>query len=77
MGSRKSKYELKMIKRLSKSQNGDIILAKSNINGIVVVIKTFRKESLKLEYLIDEMKIHLYCQHPNILPAYGYHVGRD
>jgi len=66
-----------MIKRLSKSQNGDIILAKSNINGIVVVIKTFRKESLKLEYLIDEMKIHLYCQHPNILPAYGYHVGRD
>jgi len=77
VGSRKSKYELKMIKRLSKSQNGDIILAKSNINGIVVVIKTFRKESLKLEYLIDEMKIHLYCQHPNILPAYGYHVGRD
>jgi len=66
-----------MIKRLSKSQNGDIILAQSNINGIVVVIKTFRKESLKLEYLIDEMKIHLYCQHPNILPAYGYHVGRD
>jgi len=66
-----------MIKRLRKSQNGDIILAKSNINGIVVVIKTFRKESLKLEYLIDEMKIHLYCQHPNILPAYGYHVGRD
>jgi len=77
VGSRKSKYELKMIKRLSKSQNGDIILAQSNINGIVVVIKTFRKESLKLEYLIDEMKIHLYCQHPNILPAYGYHVGRD
>jgi aurora kinase len=23
------------------------------------------------------MKIHLYCSHPNILPAYGYHIGRD
>lgn len=23
------------------------------------------------------MKIHLYCEHPHILPAYGYHVGRD
>jgi serine/threonine protein kinase len=44
---------------------------------MLVAIKTFRKEKLKLEYLIDEMKIHLYCSHPNILPAYGYHVGRD
>ena len=23
------------------------------------------------------MKIHLYCQHPNILPAYGYNFGRE
>jgi len=23
------------------------------------------------------MKIHLYCQHPNILPAYGYNFGKD
>jgi hypothetical protein len=41
------------MKKLSKSQNGDIILAMSNINGMIVAIKTFRKESVKLEYLID------------------------
>lgn len=23
------------------------------------------------------MKIHLYCRHPNILPAYGFHIGRE
>ena len=23
------------------------------------------------------MKIQLYCQHPNILPAYGYHIGKE
>ena len=39
----KPKYELKMLKRLGKSQNGDIILALSNINGMLVAIKTFRK----------------------------------
>lgn len=27
--------------------------------------------------MIEEMKIHLYCNHPHILPAYGYHIGRD
>jgi len=41
--SKKPKYELKMLKRLGKSQSGDIILAVSNINGILVAIKTFRK----------------------------------
>ena len=44
---------------------------------MLVAIKTFNKQKIKVEYLIDEMKIHLYCLHPNILPAYGYHVGRD
>ena len=39
----KPKYELKMLKRLGKSQNGDIILALSNINGMLVAIKTFRR----------------------------------
>jgi serine/threonine protein kinase len=75
--SKKPKYELKMLKRLGKSQTGEIILAISNINNILVALKTFQKEKIKLEFLIEEMKIHLYCQHPNILPAYGYHVGRD
>jgi hypothetical protein len=70
-------YELKMLQRLGKSQTGDIILALSNVNGMLVAIKTFRKDKIKLEYLIDEMKIHLYCMHPNILPAYGYHIGRE
>ena len=41
--SQKPKYELKMIKKLGKSQTGDIILAKSNVNGMLVAIKTFRK----------------------------------
>ena len=36
-------------------------MAVSNVNGMVVAIKTFKKEKLRLEYLIDEMKIHLYC----------------
>lgn len=74
---KRPKYELKMIRKVGKSQTGDIILAISNINSMVVAIKTFRKEKIKLQYLIDEMKIHLYCQHPNILPAYGFHIGRD
>ena len=59
--TKKPKYELRMLKRLGKSQNGDIILAISNINGMLVAIKTFKKEQIKVEYLIDEMKIHLYC----------------
>lgn len=75
--SKKPKYELKMIKRLGKSQTGEIILAISNVNGIIVALKSFRREKIKLEFLIEEMKIHLYCQHPNILPAYGYHIGKD
>lgn len=75
--NKKPKYELKMLKRLGKSQTGEIILAMSNINNILVALKSFRKEKIKLEFLIEEMKIHLYCQHPNILPAYGYHIGRD
>jgi hypothetical protein len=37
-----------MIRRLGKSQTGDIILAFSNINGMLVAIKTFRKDKIKL-----------------------------
>jgi hypothetical protein len=37
-----------MLKRLGKSQSGDIILAISNINGMLVAIKTFRKEKVKI-----------------------------
>jgi len=32
-----------MLKKLGKSQTGDIILAVSNINGMLVAIKTFQK----------------------------------
>ena len=46
--SKKQKYELKMIKKLGKSQTGDIILAVSYINNMLVAIKTFRKEKIKL-----------------------------
>ena len=42
-----------MIKRLGKSQTGEIILAKSNVNGMIVAIKTFKKQKIKIEYLID------------------------
>lgn len=41
--NRKPKYELRMLKKLGKSQTGDIILAVSNINGMLVAIKTFQK----------------------------------
>lgn len=74
---KRPRYELKMLRNLGKSQTGDIILAVSNVNGMLVAIKTFRKDKVKLDYLIDEMKIHLYCSHPHILPAYGYHIGRE
>jgi serine/threonine protein kinase len=66
-----------MLKKLGKSQTGDIILALSNINNMIVAIKTFHKDKIRLEFLIEEMKIHLYCRHPNILPAYGFHIGRE
>ena len=46
--SKKQKYELKMIKKLGKSQTGDIILAISNINNMIIAIKTFRKDKIKL-----------------------------
>jgi len=45
---KRPKYELKMIRKVGKSQTGDIILAISNINSMVVAIKTFRKEKIKL-----------------------------
>lgn len=46
--TKKPRYELKMIRRVGKSQTGDIILALSNINGMVVAIKTFKKDKIKL-----------------------------
>jgi len=64
-----------MIKSIAKSQAGEIIQAVSNIIGLVAAIKTFKKTELKLEFLIDEIKIHMFCNHPNVLKAYGYHVG--
>lgn len=73
----KPRYMLRMLKRIGKSQTGEILLATSNDNGMLVAIKTFKREKTKLDYLVDEMKIHLYCEHPHILPAYGYHVSRD
>ncbi len=41
--TKKPKYELKMLKRLGKSQTGEIILAISNVNNIIVALKCFRK----------------------------------
>ena len=46
--SKRPMYELKMIKKLGKSQTGEIILAVSNVNGMIVSIKTFRKDKLKI-----------------------------
>lgn len=51
--SKPPKYELKMIRKVGKSQTGDILLAISNVNSMLVAIKTFRKDKIKLEYLID------------------------
>jgi hypothetical protein len=62
---------------MGKSQAGEIILALSNITGVALAMKTFRKQDVKLDFFIDESKIHFFCQHPNILPAYGLHVGRE
>ena len=39
--AKKPKYELKMIKKLGKSQTGEIILALSNVNHIIVALKSF------------------------------------
>ncbi len=43
----------------------------------MLAMKTFRKQDIKLDFFIDESKIHFFCQHPNILPAYGLHIGRE
>ena len=69
--------EFKMVRSLGKSQIGDIIQAVSNYTGLVAALKTFNKAEVKLDFLIDEMKIHMFCDHPNILPAYGYHISKD
>jgi serine/threonine protein kinase len=66
-----------MIKKLGKSQTGQIILAVSNTNLMAVAIKTFAKKDIKIDHLIDELKIHLYCHHPNILPAYGININSE
>jgi hypothetical protein len=66
-----------MIRKMGKSQAGEIILALSNLTGVALAMKTFRKQDVKLDFFIDESKIHFFCQHPNILPAYGLHVGRE
>jgi len=39
--TKKPKYELKMIKKLGKSQTGEIILATSNVCNIIVALKSF------------------------------------
>lgn len=66
-----------MIRKMGKSQAGQILLALSNVSGCVLAMKTFRKQDIKLDFFIDESKIHFFCQHPNILPAYGLHVGKE
>ena len=74
---KRPKYEFKLIRKMGKSQAGEILLAVSNLTGVVLAMKTFRKQDVKLDFFIDESKIHFFCNHPNILPAYGLHVGRD
>lgn len=46
--TKKPRYELKMIKKLGKSQTGEIILAISNINNIIVALKSFQRDKIKL-----------------------------
>ena len=41
-----------MLRKLGKSQTGEIILAMSNINHILVALKTFQKDKIKMEFLI-------------------------
>lgn len=40
------------------------------------MLKSFNKEKVELEFMIDEFKIQLYCKHPNILPAYGFFFSK-
>ena len=43
----------------------------------MAVLKAFQKDKVTLDFMIDEFKIQMYCQHPNILPAYGFFFGKS
>lgn len=38
---------------MGKSQAGEILLALSNLTGVVLAMKTFRKQDVKLDFFID------------------------
>ena len=74
---KETRYTFKMLKKLGKAQSGAILLCRANSNRVVLAIKTFKKSKVKVEFLIEETKIHLYSDHPHILPAYGLQVCRE
>lgn len=42
-----------------------------------MALKHFQQHKIIIDYLIDEMKIQLFCTHPNILCAYGYIIEKS
>jgi hypothetical protein len=39
---------------------------------MMVALKHFQQNKVIVDYLVDEMKIQLFSQHPNVLAAFGY-----
>jgi len=66
-----------IFKQLGKGQNGKIYSAFHKKTGIMVALKHFQQHKIIIDYLIDEMKIQLFCTHPNILAAYGYIIEKS
>jgi hypothetical protein len=61
---------------LGKGQNGKIYSAFHKKTGMMVALKHFQQNKVIVDYLIDEMKIQLFSQHPNVLAAFGYIIEK-
>lgn len=72
-----TRFDFNPIKVLAKGQYGNLYLAHSKETNFLVVLKSFKKEKVELDFMIDEFKIQLYCKHPNILPAYGFFFTKN
>lgn len=70
-------FKFQPIKKLAKGQYGSIYLAVSEETKFMVVLKCFDKTKVAIQFLIDELKIQMYCRHPHILPGYGFFFGRS
>ncbi|EGR30601.1 protein kinase domain protein [Ichthyophthirius multifiliis] len=72
---------IKIIKSLGKGAHSDVFLSKDKVTGFIFAIKRVKKQEIieigMEEQFIQEIKIHMQLNHPNIVKLYGYIADQE